>query len=76
MDCAQSHIGLARATLGDNARCLCLAQILGGAGNGKRLSWQRLAQKHPKGWCNGVPRTLKRGIGFKDPFGEQRAKSS
>ena len=38
IDCAQSHIGLARAALGDDARCLCLAQILGSPSDGKPLS--------------------------------------
>ena len=67
MDCAQRHVGFARSALGHDPRSLCLAQILRGAGNGERLSWQRLAQKHPKGWCNGVFRTLERGIGFENP---------
>jgi hypothetical protein len=46
---AERHEGLARAALGDDTRSLRLAQIFRGAGNGERLSRQRLAQKHPKG---------------------------
>jgi len=53
---------------------LCLAQVLRGAGNGQSLSWQRLSQKHPKKWCNRVFCTLKRRIGFENPFRQQRAK--
>ena len=54
MDCAQSHIGLARAALGDDARCLCLAQILGSPSNGKPLCGERLAQKGRYCRSNGV----------------------
>src|ERR1700678_4102558 len=70
MDCAQGHIGLARAALGDDARCLCLAQILGSPSNGKPLSWERLAQKGRYCRSNGVFGALQWRKGFKNSASE------
>ena len=66
MDRAERHIGLAGPALGNDSRCLGLAEVLRGAGDGERLGRQRLTQKRCNARRNRVFRALKRRIGFEN----------
>ena len=64
MNCAQSHEGLTRTALCDDARRPCPTQILRRPSDRKCLGRQRLPQKTGDCGCNSIPGALKRRIGF------------
>jgi hypothetical protein len=66
MDCAQRHVGFASSAFGHDPRRFGRAQILRGAGDGKRLRWQCLAQESCERWRNGVFGALKWRISFEN----------
>ena len=66
LDSSQRHIGLARSAFGNDPRRLGFAEVLRGAGDGKRLGRQRLAQKRCNARRDWVSRTLKRRVGFEN----------
>ena len=71
MNRAECHERLPRSTFGDDARSLCLAQILRGAGDGERLSWKCLAQKCCERRSNGVFLALQWRVRLENAFGQQ-----
>jgi hypothetical protein len=74
VDRAARHERLARAELGDDARCLGVAEVLCSASDGQSVGRKRLAQERSETGRHRIFRALERWIGLKDAFGQERAK--